>query len=70
LTNLVANDQICFRNTISGLDTYQDITENDYIAYGAFAGNDRGEEIIVGSVIVELKEGYTLAMGQTATSIW
>lgn len=59
LTNLVANDQICFRNTISGLDTYQSITENDYIAYGAFAGNDSGEEIIVGSVIVELNEGFT-----------
>lgn len=59
LTNLVTNDQVCFRNSISGLDTYQNITENEYIAYGALANNDRGVEIIVGSVIVEIDEKYT-----------
>lgn len=58
MRNLIVNDQICFRENISGPDTYGDLAESDYLAYGAFVKNHKGEEIIVGSVLVEMEEGY------------
>jgi AraC family transcriptional regulator len=53
---LVLNDQICFRDTISSVDNYLDIANSNYIAYGAFIKSREEKETLVGSVVAELEE--------------
>lgn len=56
IRQLVINDQICFRECISSVDYYMDVSKEEYIAYGAFHIDENGKEHLVGSVITEIHD--------------
>lgn len=56
IRQLVANDQICFRDSIASIDNYLDTANGNYLAYGAFMKAEDGTEKLVGSVVAELEE--------------
>ena len=56
IRQLVINDQICFRDCISSVDYYMDVSKEEYIAYGAFHADENGKEHLVGSVITEIHD--------------
>jgi AraC family transcriptional regulator len=56
IRQLVENDQICFRDTISSATNYLDTAKGTYLAYGAFIRESDGKERLVGSVVTEMEE--------------
>jgi AraC family transcriptional regulator len=56
IRQLVENDQICFRDTISSASNYLDTGKGIYFAYGAFVRESDGKERLVGSVVTEMEE--------------
>ncbi|BCN32725.1 GNAT family N-acetyltransferase [Anaeromicropila herbilytica] len=59
IRQLVENDQICFRDSISSANNYLDIAKGLYLAYGAFVRESDGKERLVGSVVTEMEDNAT-----------
>ena len=56
IRQLVENDQICFRDTITSSNNYLETGKGTYLAYGAFVKESDGKERLVGSVVTEMEE--------------